>query len=193
MAVARHHIWSIQEYLVHERVSNVRHEFYRGEVLAMAGGSPDHSQICLNAGTEINQQLKKRDCTAYESNMLIRTGDEVYTYPDLSVVCGKPRIEFNIVHMLLNPTLIVEVLSPGTERYDRGEKFEHYQTLQTLQEYVLIAQDSPRIERYSRADDGQWSRTVAVGLDAVIDLPAIGCTLALADVYHKTSLHTPKA
>jgi Uma2 family endonuclease len=149
--------------------------------------------ICLNAGTEINLQLKNRTCTAYESNMLIKTGDEVYTYPDLSVACGKPRIEFNIVHMLLNPTLIVEVLSPGTERYDRGEKFDHYQTIQTLQEYVLIAQDNPRIERYSRAQDGQWVPTVAPGLDAIIDLLAIGCTLALADVYHKTSLHPPKA
>jgi Uma2 family endonuclease len=111
----------------------------------------------------------------------------LYTYPDITVGFDPLQLEDSHQDTLLNPTLIIEVLSPSTESYDRGKKFQHYRTLKSLQEYVLIAQDSPRIERYLRQPNDEWLLTDAAGLDAVIELPSIQCTLALADVYEKVN------
>lgn len=184
MAAIPNKRWTAEEYLAFERASDEKHEFIDGEIYLMSGGSENHAVIILNTGTTFNIQLRKRPCKAYVIDMRVRAGT-TYTYPDVAVVCGKSDLEDSVRDSLLNPTLIVEVLSPSTERYDRGRKFQHYRDIAFLQEYVLISQDAYRVERYLRNANDEWVLTDARGIDAVLDLPSIDCKLALADVYDK--------
>ncbi|MEL6272156.1 MAG: Uma2 family endonuclease, partial [Chloroflexota bacterium] len=130
-------------------------------------------------------------CRGYTTDMRVRVTPQMYTYPDIIVVCGDPQFADDQFDTLLNPTLIIEILSPSTERYDRGRKFAYYRALPTLQEYVLIAQDEPRIQRYlRRTDDEQWLFTEAAGLGATLAPTSIDCTLTLADVYDRIDFDT---
>src|SRR5262249_44191428 len=157
-----------------------------GELFAMAGGSEEHSLIAVNVCIELGLQLREHPCKVYNSDLRVQVAEEgPYTYPDVTVVCGEARFADAEVDTLLNPTVIVEVLSPTTEAWDRSGKFEQYQQMASLQEYVLIAQDRPRVERYARQGEGEWLLTVASGLEGVIALPSIGCELALREVYRK--------
>jgi Uma2 family endonuclease len=177
-----------EEYLARERLAETKSEYYDGETFAMSGGSEEHSLIATNAATELNLQLRERPCKVYNSDMRVQVAEEgPFTYPDVTVVCGEAQFADAEVDTLLNPTLIVEVLSPTTELWDRGGKFEQYRQRESLQEYVLIAQDRPHAERFSRQPDGQWLLAEVNGLEAVLALPAIGCELALAQVYHKVT------
>jgi len=177
------------EYLALERDSEIKHEYYHGEIFAMSGASRKHNLITANTIGIFHNQLRKNPCELYASDMRIRVSSTgLYTYPDISVACGEVEIISDELDTLLNPTLIVEVLSPSTESYDRGTKFQHYRTLDSLQEYVLISQDSARIESFTRQPGGTWVLREAVGLEAAIDLTSIQCTLALADVYEKITL-----
>ncbi len=129
-----------EEYLAIERRSETRNEYLDGEMVAMTGGSRNHNLIVMNIGRELSLQLKKRPCEVYASDQRVRipaTG--LYTYPDVVVVCAEPRFEDEELETLLNPTLLIEVLSPTTEAYDRGKKFEHYQTIPSLSEYLLVS------------------------------------------------------
>jgi Uma2 family endonuclease len=178
--------WTAERYLAFERASDERHEYLDGQLYAFAGASARHNLIAGNTYASLHAQLRKRPCVVYPSDMRLkvsRTG--LYTYPDISVVCGTPQFEDGERDTLLNPTLIVEFLSPSTESYDRGKKFQHCRTVESLQEYVLIAQDSRRIEHYVRQADGQWLFADTDQSDASLDLPSIGCTLLIADVYEK--------
>jgi Uma2 family endonuclease len=175
-----------EQYLEQERHAETKSEYYDGEVFAMAGGSPDHSLIATNVTSELGFQLRDTPCRVYNSDLRVRGSETDYSYPDLTVVCGEPQLAGEN-DVLLNPTLIVEVLSPSTEAWDRGGKFERYQQIASLREYLLIAQDRARVERYARQAEGEWLLTVAVGLDGRITLPAIGCELALAEVYRKVA------
>ena len=176
------------EYLAFERTSEIKHEYLDGQIYAMTGASQAHNQICFNVGGILYRQLSQKPCQGYPSDMRVKVqATGLYTYPDLSVVCGDSQLADGEFDTLLNPTLIIEVLSPSTESYDRGKKFQHYRQLESLQDYVLIAQDSPRIERFTRQTDDTWLLTDAVGMDAALDLPSIGCTLTLADVYQKVT------
>lgn len=177
--------WTVEEYLAFEASSEEKHEFIDGEIYSMSGASRAHNLICLNTGTVFNNQLENRPCEAYANEMRVRIRQRNYLYPDLAIVCGEAEIEIDQLETLLNPTVIIEVLSPSTEAYDRGKKFLNYQTIESLQEYLLIAQDEPRIERYLRQADGQWLFSTTKGLEAELKLPSIGCTLALAKVYNK--------
>jgi Uma2 family endonuclease len=181
----RHH-FSPEEYLAFERASHERHEYLNGEVLAMAGASAQHSLIVINLAREVSLQLKGRPCTAFANDLRVRveTGS-LYAYPDLVAVCGEPRFADREHDTLLNPTLLIEVLSPSTEGYDRGTKAALYRRIDFLQEYLLIAQDRPHVEVFRRLPDDQWVLLEAKGLDATIELPSIGCSLALAEVYDK--------
>ncbi len=181
-----------EEYLAFERDSDEKHEFIDGDIYLMSGGSENHSLIAGNTYASIHNQFRKRDCKAYTSDMRLRTGLN-YTYPDVSAICGSAELEDNSHDTLLNPTLIVEVLSPSTERYDRGRKFHHYQKIETLQEYILISQDNYHVERFLRQANDEWLLTDARELDAILDLPSIGCTLALADVYDKVVFDNPES
>src|SRR5579859_3998005 len=180
--------WTIERYLAYERESDLRHEYLNGEIFAMTGASLRHNLIAGSTYVTLYTQLRSGKCTVYPSDMRVKVSrTRLYTYPDISVVCGPPQLEDRIQDTLLNPILIVEVLSPSTESYDRGKKFQHYRTLESLQGYVLIAQDSIRVEYYARQADGRWLLADASGLDASLELPPIGCTLRLADVYEKIS------
>lgn len=180
---------SVEEYLEAERRAETKSEYLDGEVFAMTGGSRRHNLVMTNLIREVSQQLKNRPCEVYPSDLRVHipaTG--LYTYPDLVVVCGDPRFEDQELDTLLNPTLIIEVLSPTTEAYDRGKKFEHYRTIESLAEYVLVSQDAPRIEQYVRQEGGSWLLTATPGLDSRMILASVGCELALAEVYDKVSL-----
>jgi Uma2 family endonuclease len=176
-----------QEYLRFERASEIKHEFYNGEVFAMTGASRNHNLISHAVGRHLGNQLAGRACDVYQSDMRVfipATG--LYTYPDVTVVCGTAQFEDKEFDTLLNPTVIIEVLSPSTEKYDRGKKFEHYRSIPSLREYVLIAQDEARIQRFSLQNDF-WVFDEAAALDATLTLTSIECTLALSDVYEKVT------
>jgi Uma2 family endonuclease len=181
--------YSVEAYLAIERAGPQKHEFYQGEIFALAGGSPTHNLILSNVVTSLNTQLRRRDCVVYPSDMRVKipaTG--LYTYPDSSVVCGTPLFDDAERDTLLNPITIIEILSPSTEEYDRGRKFQNYQTIATLREYILIAQDTYHIERYSKQPNGTWSLIVYEGRQTICPLPAIACTLDLDDIYNKVTL-----
>jgi Uma2 family endonuclease len=188
MAAQPRHIWTEAEYLEFERNSDTKHEYFAGSVYAMSGAREPHNAINQSAANALYTQLKKRVCKVYTNDMRVKVNQAgLYTYPDTIVMCGKPQLEDDKFDTLLNPILLIEVLSPSTENYDRGEKFRLYRQIDTLQEYVLIAQDTPRIERYLRQSSNEWLLTEVTGLDATLELPSIQCTLALVDVYEKVT------
>ena len=173
------------EYLAAERGAASRSEYVNGRVYALAGASRVHNLIVGNTFAELRAQLRGRPCEVYVSDMRVKvehTG--MYTYPDVVGVCGEPAFEDEHLDTLLNPAVIIEVLSPSTERYDRGEKFVHYRRLASLQEYVLIAQDIRRIDHYRR-DGDSWVLTEVSEPDAALVLESLGATLALADIYDR--------
>ena len=174
-----------EEYLTLERKAAVKSEYLSGQILAMSGASNAHNLITLDIGTEFNIQLRGRECLVYTSDMRIRTSPKgAYFYPDVVVVCGKPRFEDNVFGTLLNPVLVMEVLSPSTETYDKGEKFGHYQELASLQEYILVSQDRIRVEHY-RLVKTQWVQTEMRGHADVLSLNSIRCELPLQDIYRR--------
>jgi Uma2 family endonuclease len=177
---------SAEEYLEIERRAETKSEYLDGEVFAMTGVSRRHSLITTNLVRLLSQRLIDGPCEVYSSDLRIHIpGTGLYTYPDLAVACGEPAFEDQEIDTLLNPTLIIEILSPTTEAYDRGKKFEHYDTIESLAEYVLVSQDTPRVEQYVRQDGGHWLFTATSGLDGKVVHPSIGCELVLAEVYHK--------
>lgn len=178
-----------EEYLVREPQAEYRSEFRDGRVVAMSGPSIAHGRIVVNLIREIDGQLKGRPCATYPSDTRIKVAAaKVYTYPDLSVVCGKAVADTKDPWAIVNPTLIVEVLSPSTEAYDRGEKFAFYKKIESLREYVLVSQNRIQVERFSRQENGQWDAVKYVSLDDSFDLPAIGCRVSLRDVYDKVEM-----
>ena len=181
--------YTATEYLAMERVAQVRSEFLDGEIFAMAGASRRHNLICLNVGAELRAQLRERPCEVYASEMRVKiSATGLYTYPDGVVVCGEPSFEDAEVDTLLNPTLLVEVLSKSTEDYDRGSKFEHYRTLESLREYVLVAQDKAQVVHYVRQADDTWLLSEVSGLEGRVALPSIDAELIMAEVYAKVNL-----
>src|SRR5215475_3215142 len=178
-----------EEYLALERQAQYKSEYYAGEIFAMAGASRWHNLIVANVVGELRSQLKGRPCTTYPSDMRVKVSPTgLYTYPDVTVVCGEAQFEDNQQDTLLNPTLIVEVLSESTEAYDRGGKFAHYRKLTSLMEYVLITQTKPDIEHYVRQPDNRWLLAEADSLHDTLYLPSIACHLALAEVYDKVDI-----
>jgi len=174
------------EYLAFERDSEEKHEFIDGEIFAMTGASRKHNLVAGSTYVAIYNQLRGKSCEIYPSDMKVRTpSTRSYAYPDITVVCGESTVDEEQQDVLLNPTLIIEVLSPTTERFDRGMKFQRYRELASLQEYILIAQDAPHIERFVRQNDDLWQFSEARGLQASLDLTSISCQLALAAVYEQ--------
>src|SRR5258706_1105115 len=179
---------SAKGYLRLERQSEYKSEYVNGEIFAMTGASLKHNLIAGNIFGELRQQLKGRQCQAYVSDMRVKvTATGLYSYPDAVVVCGNPKFEDKYVDTLLNPTLLVEVLSQSTERYDRIAKSSYYRTLDSLAEHLLVAQDEVRLEQYVKQPDGQWLLFECSSLDDLIELSSISCSLALRDVYDKVS------
>jgi Uma2 family endonuclease len=175
-----------QEYLEFERKSAEKHEYFDGEIFLMVGAKRRHNVIVLNFGSEIRQKLKGRSCEGYANDMRVsipNTG--LYTYPELVVVCGEPNFQDDVFDTLLNPILIIEVLSETTENYDRGKKFQHYRTIETLHEYVLVSTDEARIEKFEKTGNGFWFLSEAVGIDSEIELTSIEARIQLAEIYDK--------
>lgn len=159
-----------------------RWEYVQGEIRAMAGGTDDHNAIITNIGATLHAVLASKGCRVYQSNMRVHTGDDVNTFPDVAVVCGPRVYHRGRTDTILNPCLIVEVLSPSTQGYDRGEKWDHYQTIPTLTDYLLVSPDEPRALLLTRQPD-HWDMHVIAGLGGSIPLASVGLTLALADIY----------
>ena len=173
-----------EEYVARERTSEAKHEYVAGELFAMAGAKRAHNLISGNVVTILNTQLRDRPCLVFNSGVRVRTGDLVGAYPDVSALCGRPAFLDEGEDDLLNPTVIVEVLSDSTERYDRGEKFEHYQTVPSFREYVLASSTRPRIEVFTRQDDGGWLLR-AYGPGEVAGMSSLDVSLAVDEVYRK--------
>jgi Uma2 family endonuclease len=194
MSAIHKRLLSPQEYLAKERLAPFRSEFYRGEMFAMAGGTPRHSRIKVNVGAELNNRLKDGPCVTYDCDLrILIAATGLYTYPDFSVICGDLQFDVQDTkhETATNPTTIVEVLSDSTEAYDRGGKFEQYKLIPTMREYLLVSQNSPQIERWSRQADDTWLPFIVTGLDQSIDLPALGITLPLAAVYSLVDFNSP--
>jgi Uma2 family endonuclease len=187
MALARHASRLTEsEYLQLERQAETRSEYFDGEVFDMAGGTRAHSLIATNLLRELSAGLKATDCVAYNTDLRLKVeATGLFTYPDVSVACGSQRFLDEHEDTLLNPTLIVEVLSDSTEAYDRGKKFEHYRQIPSCREYLLVSQTEPRVEQFTRQRRGDWTWKEAVGRHANIRLTSVDVVLRLSEVFAK--------
>lgn len=190
--------YTVEEYLALERASEERHEYLDGEIYAMAGESLAHGDICMNLSREVSAQLKGKPCRALSKDTKVRSGPlpvrphslkGLFSYSDMVIVCGQPQFLDEYEDVLMNPTVIIEVLSPTTEAFDRGEKFRRYRTFNpTLTDYVVVSQHLPLIEHFARQPNGQWVIAASVGeLSGSLHLASIDCTLRLAEVYDRVS------
>ena len=173
------------EYLGIERTATSRSEYLRGEMFAMAGGSPTHSRIKTNVLGELRSRLKGNPCAPFDSDLRIKCPTGLYTYPDASVICSELEYDDEQQDTVLNPTLLMEVLSKSSEAYDRGKKFDHYRKIPSLREYVLISQDEPMIQRFLRNEDDTWTLSAVADLNQSIRLQSLGIELPLAEVYER--------
>jgi Uma2 family endonuclease len=172
------------EYLALERAADYRSEYYRGEIFAMAGASNEHNLIVNNLNFHLFTHLRGRGCRMYTFEMRLRiNATRLYTYPDAMIVCGKSLYADDYVDTIVNPLIIVEVLSDSTESYDKGKKFDHYRQVPTVQEYILISQEIRQIERRVRVSASEWRLQVYDGLESVLPLDAIETSITLAQVY----------
>ena len=183
---------SPEEYITLERkaipdANTVRSEYVNGKIVAMSGASRAHNLISGNIFGELRNHLKGSECEAYKGEMRVSTpSTSSYFYPDVVVVCGEPRFEDDVFDTLLNPIVIVEMLSPSTETYDRGEKFSHYRQLESLKEYIIVSQDKVNIERYLRKPD-EWGYTSFQEINDVLSLTSIQCELPLQEIYERVT------
>ncbi len=174
-----------EEYLLKEREAEFKSEFRDGQIIAMPGTSRHHCLISGNIFVELHIQLKDGHSEVYINDMQVKIPTRgIYTYPDVDVVCNKPLFEDDHFDNLLNPTVIVEVLSPSTENYDRNEKFSSYKTIESLQEYILVVQDDIHVEQHVRKN-GKWELTIFSSLNDLLQLGSIACKLAIKAIYEK--------
>ncbi|HEV2801465.1 MAG TPA: Uma2 family endonuclease [Pyrinomonadaceae bacterium] len=177
---------SPEEYLEIERRAEFKSEYVDGVMYAMSGASELHNLIVGNLVAELNVQLRKTDCRVYPSDLKVRVpNSKRFFYPDVSVVCGETEFADDERDVVLNPVVVVEVLSESTAAFDRGKKFQSYQQIESLREYLLVSQDEFVVEHFLRQTDGRWLYTKAAGLDEAVALPTMNCRLVLADVYNK--------
>jgi Uma2 family endonuclease len=174
-----------EQYLAVEREAPYKNEYHCGEMLAMAGAREGHNLVSTNTVREVSEQVRSRPCRVYGSDMRVGVGPADYVYPDVSAVCGAPQFLDLTRDTLLNPNLIVEVLSPSTEAYDRGRKFELYQSIPSFTEYLLLASDRIHADLFVRQPSGFWLLRSFSALEDVLTLESVGCRLKLADLYEK--------
>lgn len=178
--------WTVEDYLAFERSSELKHEYFGGEIFAMAGASAAHNIITANIVASLHRQVFERNCTVSPSDMRLKVVQhDLYTYPDVTVVCGNVHYEDDEQDILLNPTVIIEVLSPSTENYDRGKKSHYYRTIPSLQEYLLVSQDGQHVEHFIRYSEHQWLFSEVTNEGEVVQITSIDCALALVDIYNK--------
>jgi Uma2 family endonuclease len=178
-----------EQYIEIERQAERKNEYYNGEMFAMAGAKEAHNTLVMNFGAGLHRQFRSRNCRVYQSEMRVRVSvTGLYTYPDVVAVCGERRFLDDQTDTLLNPDLLVEVLSPSTEAYDRGRKFEQYKTLESLREYLLVASDRMHVDLYTRQPDGRWLLTSADKPEDSLALESVEAQLTLADLYENVEL-----
>ena len=183
MSAQPKHLFTEEQYLEIERKAETKSEFYNGEMFAMAGARSAHNDLVWSLISLLSPQLRP-PCRGYPSDMRVRINDTgLYTYPDVIVVCGKRQFSDATRDTLLNPSLVFEVLSPSTEAYDRGKKFEHYASIPSRNTYVLVSSDRVHVDVYVRQPDNNWLRTSAGKLDLTLPLKSIDCQLPLAELY----------
>lgn len=184
MSAHPHQYVTIQQYFALEETADIKHEYYRGSISAMTGASARHNLIVANIIATLHGQLRGSSCRVFPSDLRLKieqTG--LYTYPDISVICGTIQFDEGRQDTVSNPIVLIEVLSPSTENYDRGKKFEHYRTIEPLQEYIVVAQDRVHIEHYIRQDQHRWLLVDFLAVDQVVKIGAINCELPLESVY----------
>ncbi len=186
-ALPQYRDWTVQDYLDYEREAENRHEFIAGEVYAMAGASERHNQIASALNYLLYGQLVDRPCSVFQSDMRVQAVENIFFYPDIAVICGDPHYRDDHRDALLNPTVIIEVLSASTEDYDRGRKFKHYREIASLQDYLLIAQNQMQVEHCTRQTADSWLLMVLSRPADSLTLASIGCALTLSDIYRKVT------
>jgi Uma2 family endonuclease len=173
------------EYLARERTAEFKSEYYRGETFAMAGASREHNSVKENLIVELGIRLKGSPCRSFSSDQRVKvSATGLYTYPDIAIVCGKAEYDPLDRDTLLNPVAIIEVLSPSTESYDRGAKFRQYQQLPSVNEYILVSQTEPLVERYVRGSNGDWAYTAIPGPAGELNFATVSARIPLADIYN---------
>ena len=177
--------YSADDYLGLEDHAEYRSQYYFGDLFAMAGASRRHNVIAGNIYATLHGQLRNRRCEAYQNNMRVKVNPEFYTYPDVVIICGEPQVEKKNGENLLNPTVLIEVLSPSTEKFDCGDKFRMYRLMPSVKEYILSAQDKISAEHYVRQDDNSWLFNAVTDAETSLELPSVSCRLQLSDIYEK--------
>lgn len=177
--------YTLEEYLALELASEEKYEYFDGEIFDMSGGSPEHEEVIGNIYTTLKSDAREKGCRVFLSGLRIKVPTQPpYRYPDLTALCGTPRYEkIGGLDALINPTLIVEVLSPTTEAYDRGDKFTHYKSIESFDEYLLVAQHRPHITHYAKGEGGVWSYEEVNDLESSLLVSTLGCRLELRDIY----------
>jgi Uma2 family endonuclease len=199
MAVNRkdlpYHYYSLTEYFALEEAGDARFEYWDGDLVCMSGGSRAHGIISINVVVSLANRLRGAGCRPFGADMAILTPTlPPYRYPDASVVCGKLQTQHvNVLDAIVNPVVIVEVLSPSTRALDEGQKFEAYKAITTFREYLLVEQGEPRVTRYARQPDGSWSREDVAALDSILTLESVGCSIPLRDIYEGVDFSTESA
>lgn len=189
MSTQPKHRYTADEYLELDRAAEVRSEFVDGEIYSMAGASARHVQIVGNLVRDLGNRLLERPCVVYSSDLRVCVDRKrMYAYPDLAVVCEEPRFLDGEMDTLLNPVLIVEVLSESTKNYDRGEKFARYRSIPSFHEYLLVAQDRLYVEHLVKQDDGTWVFRETNDPSGSVELASIGCRIPLSEIYLKVQL-----
>ncbi len=185
MSTQSAHRYTLEEYFALELASEEKHEFWDGGVWCMSGASLAHNQIVRNIGTALDTQLRERGCQTFPSDLRIKVPDyPPYRYPDLTALCGEPLIEqIGGLDTLVNPSLIVEVLSPSTEAFDRGDKFTYYKSIPSFSEYLLVAQHRPHVTQLARGENGVWTYAEYNQLTDAVQCASIPCRLDLREIY----------
>lgn len=187
MALAQRYVekdcYTEDEYLRWETDSSHKSEYVNGEIRAMSGGTDIHAEIAFNIIAALKNALRGSGCRGFSSDMKVRTPRNTFRYPDVSVICGERHYHGQGRSVITNPTVLVEVLSESTEGIDRGEKLLEYQAMESVQSYLLVSQDAPRIEQYARTQNGHWDYQAVEGLENALTIPALNVTLALGDIY----------
>ncbi len=190
MSAQPNYLYTPQEYLAFERSAPEKHEYFQGELFTMAGASFRHTVINSNIISGLRKQLRERGCTIHANDLRVKTESSLYSYPDIVIVCGKPEFLDNTFDTLLNPVVIMEILSDSTKEYDRTRKFDHYRTIPSLREYVLLEQDMVRVERYSRIENPHvppdrtlWAFQAMTTIEESLTLQSMDCTVPLTELY----------
>jgi Uma2 family endonuclease len=186
--------WSTpEEYLKNERLSSEKHEYRNGQIVAMAGASITHNRLVFNCAASLGPQLRGTACSGFNSDLRVRApGARSYFYPDMVIVCGEEEFDDDQFDTLVNPVALVEVLSPSTESHDRGDKFAAFRTIESLRDYILISQDTMRVEHFARQDGGAWLLRAYEKPEDSFAFTGAPVTLRVAEVYERVSFDNPQ-